>query len=69
MPEPWKMLGSAWGRLTVQAERDQIDGRRMWQCHCQCGAETIVWGGDLFGGVARNCGCVPDENNWGEGPF
>jgi hypothetical protein len=33
----------------------------MWRCACDCGAETVVDGGNLISGGCASCGCLKRE--------
>lgn len=55
------LTGLRFGRLLVirRAEND-IAGRTMWLCKCDCGNEKIVYGSHLKNGV-KSCGCYRKE--------
>lgn len=53
--------GQRFGRLTVIARHKTIRKRTTWHCHCECGGETIVDGGNLKAGRTSSCGCYFDE--------
>lgn len=54
------LTGQRFGRLVVlgRAEKNTHTGHPMWHCLCDCGEETIVFGGDLRRGHTLSCGCL-----------
>lgn len=57
------LTGRRFGRLTVE-QRDGSDprGQAQWRCRCECGARTVVRGGDLRSGNTKSCGCRQNES-------
>jgi len=52
------LIGDRYGMLTVIAQAEpSAKGQRRWLCRCECGAETIVFGGNLKRGTTTSCGC------------
>lgn len=49
--------GRRFGRLTAI----KYVGNRMWLCKCDCGNETVVYGGSLNSGTSHSCGCLGTE--------
>ena len=52
--------GDRFGRLTV-VKREGYDSQRnatMYLCHCDCGKDTTVQGGNLVSGHTTSCGCA-----------
>ena len=52
--------GDRFGRLTV-VQREGYDPQRnatMYLCHCDCGKDTTVQGGNLVSGHTTSCGCA-----------
>ena len=52
--------GDRFGRLTV-VKREGYDPQRnatMYLCHCDCGKDTTVQGGNLVSGHTTSCGCA-----------
>lgn len=51
--------GNRHGRWTVieRAGRDRW-GQSLWLCHCDCGNEGIIPGGNLRHGASKSCGCL-----------
>lgn len=55
-----RLVGRRFGMLTVlwrYAGASRLTGQTMWECRCQCGNETIVYGGNLTRGNTKSCGC------------
>lgn len=55
------LVGLKFGRLVVKAESDRINGKRMWQCFCECGETVIAQGNNLRSGHTKSCGCFRSE--------
>lgn len=49
-------IGDEYGRLTV-LRLLMINGRRSWECRCQCGAVLLASASNLVRGVTVSCGC------------
>lgn len=50
------------GRLTILCEAsERIGGRVSWHCRCDCGAEVVRPGRDLYAGRTTSCGCLLSE--------
>ena len=49
--------GAVFWRLTVVKHL----GGGLWRCECQCGATTVVSGGQLTRGKTKSCGCLRRE--------
>lgn len=64
MKKPIDLTGKKFGRLTVTARaKNSKDGRTMWHCICDCGAERVVSGKSLRNGHTQSCGCLAKEIN------
>lgn len=50
------MDGSKWGKLTVIARADNLNGQGAWVCLCECGERSVVRGHALRNGTIRSCG-------------
>ena len=50
--------GRRFVRLVVVKRTDNVRGRTMWQCVCDCGVQTIVRGSALTSNNSRSCGCL-----------
>ena len=60
------MTGKKYGKLTVvrrAPDKIQANGRHrvMWECICECGKQTIVYGDNLKKGTTQSCGCYADD--------
>ena len=59
------LTGMRFGKLVVvsRAEDQQHTASRsvMWNCHCDCGNDTIVNGNSLRRGLSTSCGCYRSE--------
>lgn len=55
------LTGQRFGRLTVIGYHDTEKGMARWRCLCDCGNETIVYGGNLRRGYTQSCGCFRHE--------
>ena len=55
-------VGNRYGRLIVLKEAGKNkSGSILWLCKCDCGANTVVSGGNLRGGSTKSCGCLNKE--------
>lgn len=53
------LSGQKFGRLTVVSRGPRGNTRHArWECECECGARTIVYGFALRAGETRSCGCL-----------
>jgi hypothetical protein len=54
------LVGWRSGRLVVIAFAEQRGAERKtyWRCRCDCGAEVVVWGGNLTRSHTHSCGCL-----------
>jgi hypothetical protein len=58
MPKARDLVGLQFGRLSVFKEAGHdANGKRLWLCHCICGASTKVRSGALMAGKVNSCGC------------
>jgi hypothetical protein len=57
MPQAANISGERFGMLTA-VEAVHINGKRMWLCRCDCGADTHVDVGKLRIGNTKSCGCL-----------
>jgi hypothetical protein len=55
--EKIELSGRRFGRLVVRA----YAGAKRWDCVCDCGSHTVVWGGHLRRGETKSCGCLHRE--------
>lgn len=52
------LVGKRFGKLVVTARApNAVTQKTRWCCRCDCGAETIVQGGNLISGRQVSCGC------------
>lgn len=63
----WRMrkidlAGRTFARWTVIQE-DHSAGKLKWLVHCECGAESILYGSTLINGLSRSCGCLGREEH------
>ncbi len=57
------LTGQVFGRLTVMSECIiRVNTRIQWECRCDCGNITTVYGNDLRRGKTTSCGCFKIEN-------
>lgn len=54
------LTGQRFGKLTVIGLADPKD-KRKWECQCDCGKKTIVFGTNLRRGFTKGCGCSKHE--------
>lgn len=56
------ITGQRFGRLFVEsrAANDNF-GRANWNCICDCGGRSVVFGGNLRNGHTESCGCMQKE--------
>lgn len=52
------LTGKRFGLLTVNGICEKRNGKIFWNCTCDCGNKTIVYGGNLRGGAVKSCGCL-----------
>jgi hypothetical protein len=53
-------VGHKYGRLLVvsrASNKSEKDTNARWNCRCECGNESIAYGGDLQRGKVISCGC------------
>jgi hypothetical protein len=55
------LVGKKFGRYLVQDFAGSINGRRHWNCICDCGSNRCVSGQNLTTGHSKSCGCLRDE--------
>lgn len=54
--------GNRYGKLTVISRAEENEARAAaWICHCDCGVDVVVLGGNLRGGRVKSCGCWKKE--------
>ena len=55
------LKGQKFGRLTAIEYMGQKCHSSLWRCRCDCGNESIVFGGNLKKGNTSSCGCLFNE--------
>lgn len=56
------LTGQKFGRLEVKKEAGRTkNGKILWLCKCDCGAETTVTGNHLKSKHTKSCGCLSRE--------
>lgn len=55
------LVGHKFGRLTVLRRSDRREKTALWDCVCECGAQTTVRSNALRSGRILSCGCLRDE--------
>lgn len=55
------LTGQRFGRLVAVCYAGHRGKRRLWQCHCDCGATTAALAELLRGGYTKSCGCLQRE--------
>jgi len=63
------LTGNRYGNLVVMRKSDDGKSPIRWICHCDCGNETIVQGGNLKNGHTQSCGCMISESNTKHGQW
>ena len=62
MPPLKDLTGQRFGRLTVIGRGESgLNKSTRWICRCDCGNQTLVYGGNLRQGYTRSCGCYRHE--------
>ena len=62
MPKKIDLTGQRFGRLVVIRECGRTkDGKVLWLCRCECGAEVVVRSNDLRSEKTKSCGCLSRE--------
>ena len=47
--------------LVIGGSPSRLNGKTMWLCRCDCGAEKLVYHRYLIGGNSKSCGCLARE--------
>lgn len=61
MPKRLDLTGQRFGNLTVIKFHDVRHGMSRWECKCDCGNNTIVYGRHMISGNTQSCGCLGME--------
>lgn len=59
-PRAQDLTGQRFGRLVVVARR-KVGKHAKWECDCDCGRSTFVFGFNLKAGRTKSCGCLEKE--------
>lgn len=57
------LTGKIFERLTVLSRAPSVNGRKMWNCKCECGNTKTIREDSLISGKTRSCGCLHKEIN------
>lgn len=60
---PIDLTGKRFGRLVAVMPYDKVKDQIRWECVCDCGKKTIVYGSFLRNGSTRSCGCLLTDFN------
>lgn len=55
--------GQRFGKLVAIKQAQNLTGRTMWLCVCDCGSHKTIRGDHLRNGKIRSCGCSTREFN------
>lgn len=57
-PKVQDITGKRFGKLLVIKLSGSRDGRRQWECLCDCGHKCEVFRRNIVSGVTKSCGCL-----------
>lgn len=57
------LTGKRFGKLVVLEKQGYRGHCITWKCRCDCGNETIVFGGALRDGTTKSCGCLRHQES------
>lgn len=57
----YKLAGERFGKLVAVEETGKKNGKSVWLCNCDCGAQTEVLRNNLVSGITKSCGCLRKE--------
>ena len=58
------LTGQRFNRIFVESRApNNKNGSAQWNCVCDCGNKTIVYGASLRGKITKSCGCLAKEKN------
>jgi hypothetical protein len=46
------------GLVVTERAENSKGGKARWRCKCDCGADTVVTGGNLKSDAVKSCGCL-----------
>lgn len=55
------LKGQKFNRLLVVSDAIIVKEKTFWECLCDCGNKTVVWGCALKNGSTKSCGCYQKE--------
>lgn len=55
------MTGMRFGRLVVVSRAENKGNMSRWNCVCDCGNKSVVYGNNLRRGFTQSCGCYRHE--------
>jgi hypothetical protein len=55
------LTGRRFGRWTVISRAGTVCKQARWNCLCDCGSTSVVYGGNLRNGASTSCGCYFSE--------
>lgn len=63
----YDLTGKRFGKLLViglssDNEKTKKDGKKRWECKCDCGNTAYILTGTLLSGSAKGCGCLIGKN-------
>lgn len=58
LPKLQDLVGRRFGMLVVVAKAHRQKGHWKWQCKCDCGGESVVFGLALKAAMTHSCGCI-----------
>lgn len=61
MAEFIDLTGMRFGRLVVVSRAESKGNMSRWNCVCDCGKSTVVYGNNLRRGYTQSCGCYRHE--------
>lgn len=61
MPKLIDLTGRRFGKLTVVSRAENRHGKTVWNCECDCGGNSEVYGTHLKRGNTKSCGCLSAE--------
>lgn len=55
-------IGERFNHLVISGEGEQVSGRRMFRCQCDCGAIKTIRMDSVMSGHTKSCGCILDNS-------
>lgn len=63
------LIGRRFGRWTVLERSENVEGKTVWKCKCDCGVIKDVLGNSLRSGKTLSCGCLVKEKSTKHGMY